>query len=227
MPPKPATSSTAATTAEPATGEATEAPKRRGRKPAEPVAEGTADLIAAIKWIDVVQRNELNVPLYETHSLVTQGWIIATDGTLTAGHRIGLDGYFSPHTVKLLAALNKIGPGLSIAYSDNRLVIQSKGFRVAVPCVPGETVPVVFPAGMDWACDDRLGAAIEAVIPVIKASAKTVLETSIMLTEGFTALATDRTIFLEAYHAVAMPPMCLPLAAAKLMKGKKGLTAMA
>lgn len=202
--------------------------KRKPRATPEEKAQASQaahDLIRAIEWIDVAQKDDMLRPVYEQHCVVAQGWIMAYDGVLLAGHTIEQEGYFAPNTARLLAALVKSGDGLSLHHDGERntLTVKSKKFRADVPCVPPIDVNIPMPEPAMWEVNEQLLIALKIALPITK-QAPEVLPSSLLFTSYGTVMATDRRLFIEVFHGCAMYECVIPRHFARIASNKEGLT---
>lgn len=192
-------------------------PKRKSK-----AAPANNDLLAAIEWVALAQKDEGAV--YQTHCRIGQGWAVAFEGAIAAGARIPVDWFACPQTGRLRAALARSAEGMSIVVDEAAITIKSGRLTVRVPCVdvlPEEPAPDT----STTAADDDFLAQLARVLPIVKESATTVLESSVEIAQG-TATATNRKVILQAWHGLDLPRFILPRAAAALLVKQKGLTAV-
>lgn len=192
-------------------------PKRKSK-----AAPANNDLLAAIEWVALAQKDEGAV--YQTHCRIGQGWAVAFEGAIAAGARIPVDWFACPQTSRLRAALARSAEGMSIVVDEAAITIKSGRLTVRVPCVdvlPEEPAPDT----STTAADDDFLAQLARVLPVVKESATTVLESSVEIAQG-TVTSTNRKVILQAWHGLDLPRFILPRAAAALLVKQKGLTAI-
>lgn len=186
--------------------------KPRKKKADEAPSSSTAAFIAALKFIAIAQR-DIGTP-FQVHSVLFNKWAVAFDGVLALGHPIEEDLSACPHTLRLIDALAKCGEALSVAQLDTgRLSVKSGGFRAFVPCASFDVMTEVRPDPPIAVIDDRLKLAFEAVAGLASDNAQHVVTASILLRSG-SAVATDRSLAIEYWHGIDLPPgLVLPKAA--------------
>lgn len=199
----------------------------RGKRKATPgTPSSAASLIAALKFINIAQK-DIGAP-NETHCVFFQHWAYASNGVLSAGHKIVEDLQTCPHTGRLLMALGKCGETLSMSLTDSpgaggNLTVSSGKFRAVVPCIPFADIPHIYPDAMIAPIDERITKALAVVGEFATEGAQKILEASILL-QANSAFATDRRTIIEYWHGVDLPPgMVVPkVAVAAILKtGKK------
>lgn len=186
--------------------------RKRARKAS--VNSAAAGLIDALKFVSVAQKKTGHV--YQQHVVIKDGTITAFDGGLTVGQPIEEDFEACPQSEFLASALAKCGESISISHGNNgRLTVQSGKFRANVPCAAFESMPLVLPDPNIAVTDNRLREAFAAVMGLATEGAATVIEASILLQAG-SVVATNRTVILEYWHGIDLPPgLVIPKAAAQ------------
>jgi len=198
--------------------------KTKPRKPRKPKAapEAASDLVLALRWIMNAQKSGDNLASYQSHCQIGNGWAVAFDGAVAAGHRVNVDWFACPQSARFLAALERSTEGLSLVVDEYAITVKSGRLTVRVPCV--DVLPeIAQPGPKAIGCGDELLAALRKVLPVCKESATTVLESSIEIANGM-ATATNRVALLQAWHGLDIPKMVLPRAAAAILLKQDGLT---
>ncbi len=201
----------------------TEPKQKRTRKPKQKAP--TEPLLEALKWVSQAQGG--SAP-WQNHCRIQDGWAVGFDGAVAAGHRVPVEWFALPHTERLEAALGRASVGASLVVEDTAITVESGPLRVRVPVLdvlpelptPQDALSLF---GMPQGAPDEIIAAIRRVLPCCRENAKTVLENAIELKNG-TAMATNRVLFLQAWHGCALPRMILPRAAAAILVGQTGLT---
>lgn len=197
--------------------------KPRTKKKTEEPSTATAAFVSALKFISAAQK-DIGSP-FQTHAQIANKWAVAFDGVLALGHPIEEELTACPHTLRLIDALAKCGEALSMTQLDSgRLSIKSGAFKANVPCVGFEVMSSVQPDPPIATIDDRLKLAFEAVAALASDNAQHVVTASILLRSG-SAVATDRSLAIEYWHGIDLPPgLVLPKSAvAAVMKVSKPL----
>ena len=198
--------------------------KTKPRKPRKPKStpEAASDLVLALRWIMNAQKSGDNLASYQSHCQIGNGWAVAFDGAVAAGHRVDVDWFACPQSARFLAALERSTEGLSLVVDEYAITVKSGRLTVRVPCV--DVLPeIAHPGPKAIGCGDELMGALRKVLPVCKESATTVLESSIEIANGL-ATATNRVALLQAWHGLDLPRMILPRAAATILLKQNGLT---
>jgi hypothetical protein len=183
-------------------------------------------LLDALRFISCAQR--ANGSDMQQYSMLHQGYAVAFDGVVAAGVRINEDLSCCPRTFPLIHALENCTEGYHIAHiAIDRLVVQSGDFQAFIPLSD--------PAMLQWAspdpkyvvADDKLKAALHAVVGVVNEKADRIHEASVCM-QASTCLATDGNVMLEAWHGWHLPPnILLPKAGIKaLVKAGKPLAGL-
>jgi len=179
----------------------------------------------ALKFVSCAQR-DIGQP-YQSHVRLAYKWAVAYDGILTAACPIPEELDCSPHTIKLAQALAKcVGSDLSITLHEGRLAIKSGAFRVFVPCIMPDLMPNVAPDPIAGVINDKIKEGFEKIGRLASDTAEHVLTASIMLLPN-SMLASDRTVMLEYWHGIDLPPhgFVIPKASTKAIVGAgKSLT---
>ena len=194
------------------------------RKPHKPKAapEAASDLVLALRWMMLAQKSGDNLASYQSHCQIGNGWAVAFDGAVAAGHRVNVDWFACPQSARFLAALERSTGGLSLVVDEYAITVKSGRLTVRVPCV--DVLPeIAHPGPKAIGCGDELLAALRKVLPVCKESGFTVLESSIEIANGM-ATATNRVALLQAWHGLELPRMILPRAAAMILLKQDSLT---
>ncbi|MFZ1074795.1 MAG: hypothetical protein WAN50_00245 [Minisyncoccia bacterium] len=176
----------------------------------------------AVRFISCAQRPLGND--VDTHCMMFNKWIVATNGVLTAAHAIQDDMRICPHTMMLLAAMDSCtGPYSMTQESDAGLWVVSGDFRAFIPCVTPTALPMMAPDAPVALVDVRFLDSLAHVASLVADNATTVLQASIQLC-GRSVRATDTEVIVESWHGIDMPPgLLIPKSAANaLLKcGKK------
>lgn len=161
-------------------------------------------LVKALDFISFAQK-EKGAP-YQTHVILARNQAIASDGILTAGHKIEEDLVACPHTFTLAAALKKCTGALSLTQLDSgRLSVKSGKFKAFIPCITPADIPNFYPDPPCGVIDNRIRVGLELVSPFIVENAQRVVMASALIRSG-SILATNGQILLEYWHGIDMPP---------------------
>lgn len=185
--------------------------KARARK-SKNETKAASGLIEALRFINVAQKS--SGPAFATHCALFNGMAVAYDGVLSVAHRIPDELNACPNTASLLAALAKCGQGFTITHLDSgRLAVKSDKFKAFVPCVAFDEMPQVEPDAKIAVIDDRIKAALAAVVPLASETAQRVAFAATLL-QANSAVATNGSVLLEYWHGIDLPPgLLLPKAA--------------
>jgi hypothetical protein len=167
----------------------------------------SANLIAALRFVNLAQKKNGNA--MQTHCSIANNCIIATDGIITAGHKIAEDLTAKPHTLQLIEALENCNE-VAIAQLEDSLSIKSGKFQAYIPCL-AEPLPSSYP---DYPCaeiNNKLRDGFNAIEFLAQEKAKE-LVTGTMLLTAHSMFSTNKFLLLEYYHGIDLPPnMVIPL----------------
>ena len=167
----------------------------------------TSSLIKALQFISKAQKD--SGTSMQTHCVIANGKITASDGVITAGCMIEEDLNAFPHTYKLLSALQKCGKEYSITQTDpGKLVIKSGKFQANVLCV-AEELPIHGPDAAILPCGDVLKVALRETMHIAVEGANKVYMSAVLLQDG-ACLATTGFVMLQYYHGIQIPSCVLP-----------------
>lgn len=197
--------------------------KKPTRKKNEQVANSTASLVNALKFVGLAQRDIGNIN--QTHVRLGNHWAVAYNDIIAMGHKIEEDLHACPHTIKLIAALSKCGDSLAITQLDSgRLSVKSGAFKALVPCADGASMAAAYPDPPCAVIDDRLKEGFAAIADLAAEGSQHVVTASVLLGPG-TMTTTNRLLLLQYWHGIDLPPnIVLPKASvAALLKVNKPL----
>jgi hypothetical protein len=154
----------------------------------------------------------------ETHIALINKWALANNGILAIGCPIPSVITGCPNYNLLIAALSKCGDGYSInpaTVEDNTglnlgLRIHSNKFKAIVPCIDPALIqlPTIDPPIAAINNEFRVG--LEKVSMLANENAQHVVTASILM-NGQSIVGTDRTIVIEYWHGLDLPPgLALP-----------------
>lgn len=179
----------------------------RGRKKKDVVSK---PFLEALRFIACAQRHKGNDG--QTHC-VLQGWTAtAFDGILGAGVIINNDLIACPETLNLILAMDRCGEDYSLTQTGpTTLLVRSGDFQATIPCLKPGSLATAQPDAATLAVGTAVTDALRIVAPLAGDKAEHVLTASIQLGPG-SAIATDRTVILEAWHGYTLPTVVLPKA---------------
>lgn len=162
------------------------------------------ELLRALEFVANAQR-DAGAP-YQTHTRLKNGWAIAFDGVLAAGHAIKEEIDACPHTFTLLAALRRLDGTLAVTQLDEtRLNLRSGRFRANVACVPAANIPFIAPDPAVGSVDNRLRKGLATLAPFIAENSPRVVMASALLRAN-SMVATNGHLLLEYWHGIDLPP---------------------
>lgn len=192
------------------------APRKRSTK--EP--EDKLTLLTALEFIKVAQTDTFggSVPMTE-HCRLADGFAVAFDGVLAAGHPIEEELNVCPHTHRLIDALKRCKKAVSITQLDgDKLVIKAGAFRAVIPCLNVAAVPYTTPDHKAGTITDVIKEGFALLNPIVKGAGHTVVEASLLLNNN-SMIATDRQVMLEFWHGINLPNgLAIPKAALVAVK---------
>lgn len=174
------------------------------------VSKTCEGLMNALRFISVAQKPEDDVP-FKVNCILHNGWAMAFNGTITAGHPIEETLDVAPNTYKLIAALERTTKDVSITELEGRLSIRSGAFSAFVPCWH-EGMPALAPDPALCGISDVLRDGFNQVAAItVDNDKKRIVECSILLREN-SMVSTDGCLMLEFWHNHSLPTMVLPKA---------------
>lgn len=163
---------------------------------------------------------------YQAHARVAAKWIIATNGTISAGHPVEEELALCPHIARLVDALNKAGTTLALTERDNgQLLVAGDKLKATVPCLSGDQFPPIMPDQRCATIDDRIKEGFAAVVALAATTGERVFETSILLRAN-SMFGCNGNVIFEYWHGIDLPPgLVIPKpAAVAIANCKKKLT---
>jgi hypothetical protein len=148
---------------------------------------------------------------YQEHVRLENGFAIAYDGKVSAGHPIQEDLNICPHLAKLKQAIAKCGKTLAITVTPaGSLSVKGDNLRSLVPCLPSADMPASTPDMPVMEATDILKEAFKVCGVLATEAGHTVIEASLLLGTN-TCSGTNRAIIMQFWHGLALPPgMVLP-----------------
>lgn len=179
----------------------------------------SAGMLAALKFVNIAQRTI--GPPHTRHCVLFDDMVYASDGILTAGHKIEEHLQAAPHTLRLIAALERCKEHMSIAVLASGLSVRSDRFRATVPCMELNVMPKLWPDPPVAPLDDAaLRAAFDAVGPLATEGAPKVIQACVRLSAG-SACATNGFMLIEYWHGINLPTILVPKASVKALESVK------
>lgn len=170
-------------------------------------AKASSSLINALKFVSFAQKDKGNE--LQTHCLMSNGWLVASDGMLTVGCKTEEQLFACPQTNTLLSALLKCGDNLAITQRDNsHLAVKSGGFSVVVPCL-AEPLSISAPDSPCGEIDNRITKGFDTIKHLLKDAKEdeiSELVCSAIKLQTNTMLATNRFVVFEYWHGLSFPP---------------------
>lgn len=196
---------------------------RKTKRQAVEASEQTSDIVAALEWIKVAQKDV--GPANETHCYMGFGAIVAFDGVVAAGHKANVQDVSAPHTFRLLSALSRTKGAVQLVHTQSGDISISAGsFKARVPTIPPDTLLNIQPDPRVAYLTDAFRDALALVEGLSKESAQTLHASSILIRAN-TVVGTDGITVLEAWHGIDLPTLVIPkTAAAVIAKTSKPLT---
>lgn len=201
-------------------------PKHRARRKKEEKPTPAKGLLDALKFIKPTQKK--NGTVEQRHCLITNHWMVATNGILTIATPIAEDLQACPQTAKLEEALKKTGEELSITQlSAESLSVGSGEINALVPCMSMQAVQPTGPDPIGGPIDDSLKDAFKLLAPIVTEGASEAYAAAVLMA-GTTAVATNDHVIVEAHHGLNLPTSVLvPKAACMAVaKSNKVLTGL-
>lgn len=158
----------------------------------------------ALDFVKLVGKKD-GSPL-ETHCRIHNGYVVASNGVLTAGHTLATDAseHWCPPTYKTSTAVNSIRQTYDLTHHDNGHVTIKSGPRSRMlECVHPASIPFYQPDGKHVQVPGELVECFKALTPLI-GSGEELLSTTLLL-KPETAIVTDKILLMEYYHGVPLP----------------------
>jgi hypothetical protein len=155
----------------------------------------------------------------ETHVILANGWVTASNGIIGAGEKFESDLFCAPNAKLLESALSRCNSAISFTQNETKLSITSGPFRAQVPFIPIENLSKATPDVICGPLDNKLRDSFETLVQVPEKD-EHALTASVLLSAG-SAFATDRTVILEAYHGNNTPVLSIPKSFVKILSKVK------
>ena len=164
-------------------------------------------LIDALKFVAVAQR-DTNNPL-RAYCKIADHRISASDGIITASHKIEEDLEALAHTAKLISALSNCRKAVSITQmANNTLTIKSGKYFAVVPC-HGSEISDFSPDEPTVDLSNEIKDGFSAIAHLAQEGAQSVMTSSILLQSG-SMVSTNGAVVLEYWHGLTLPTLIVP-----------------
>lgn len=185
---------------------------KRGRK-AKATESSAANLVDGLKFVSIAQK-EHGEPR-QTHCVMGGGWILASDGGISAGCKTEDEISAAPHTRRLLAALQKANGQISIVQlASGRLSVKGTKFSALVPCQELQDMPEIFPDPKIALLTNEIKRAFFACAALTNESAPEPYKAGVLL-QANTVVGTNGHALIEYWHGIDLPPgLMIPKASA-------------
>lgn len=194
-------------------------------RPRKAKSTAATKLAEALNFVAAASNDGTIVP-YQAHARVAANWIIANDGTISAGHPVEEELALCPHIARLIDALNRAGTTLALTERENgQLLIAGDKLKATVPCIPGDQFPPIMPDPQCATIDDRIKEGFAAVTALAASTGERVFETSILLRAN-SMFGCNGSVIFEYWHGIDLPPdLVIPKpAAVAIASAKKTLS---
>lgn len=172
---------------------------RQAKKPKE-----DNPLLTALRFVSVAQREE--GVTYQTHCRFADGYVTAFDGALAAGFPVQEEWELCPHTLKLIAALERVTGAASLTALDNKtLAVNSEKFRATISCHGGGDLMKIAPDPAMYPINDTWKQAADIAGTFNQDGAQLMVDASVCTADGSVVGCTSRTI-IECWHGIPTPP---------------------
>lgn len=169
---------------------------------------GSSELLSKLKFIWQVQKKEpsKNGSSYETHCVIQNQTISATDGTFSIGATINEDIEVCPHTYSLIQALENCGATVGVVMDEKGISVVSDKFKVKVAHMPRGSIPIAQPDRILVPINDQIKEAFAVVSPLAKEGDLRMCFATVLL-EANIVSATNGYAVMQYRHGIDLPPM--------------------
>lgn len=173
------------------------------RKPKAKPESSVGDLIAALKFINLADREDQGG--FDGHAVFINGYIVNFDGVLSLGAVVKETLELCPHIDKFIAALSKAEGQVVISQTPaGRVSVKGTGFSAFIECLTPEDMPYYGPD--PWAGeinDDVINAIVTAALVAREADSR--LAFASVLLKANVAQGTNGHTIIEAWHGFGFP----------------------
>lgn len=179
------------------------------------------DFNRGLKFTTAMQ-NEKGPP-HTTHALITNGYIVATNGIVSAGVQTNSGLTCNPHSDTLKKAIATVDSEKAqfIIMDDTTLLIRAGRRRIKVPCVASAILTPVAPDIPICGITQDFLQGLYAIGDIVSDSAETVLASSVLLTENVAVAATQH-MYAEFWHGLNLPQLVVPKQFLTVLSKTKG-----
>ncbi|MCW2763965.1 MAG: hypothetical protein JWR85_4166 [Marmoricola sp.] len=190
---------------------------KRARK-AKPTESSAANLIDGLKFVSIAQK-EKGEPR-QTHCILGNGWIVASDGGISAGCRIEDEIQAAPHTRRMIAALQKATGQISIVQlASGKLSIKGGKFSTLVPCLDIADMPDVSPDPQIALLTNEIKRGFAACAVLANEASPEPYRAGVLL-QANSIVGTNGHALIEYWHGIDLPPgLMIPKASAMAVAG--------
>jgi len=190
-----------------------------------PRKKPTSPLIEALIFILAAQKEKDIGPANFCYCHLSNGFVTASDGVVTASHPIEENLEAKPHTKKLLSALQNCGKKLSITQKNDTLTIRSGRYFATIPCYNDELLPFN-PDESVVPLNDSIKHGFKKIGFLALENGQNIAQCSVLIKSG-SMIATNAVVAVEYWHGLDMPTVVVPKAfVTAIAKTKKSIHSM-
>lgn len=176
---------------------------RRKKKADRNPAEG---LIAALKFIIPAQKKKGTIQ--QQHCFIGNGWLVASNETLTIATKIEEDLSACPQTHAFLEVLSNCSEELQITQlSESAISVKSGPFQAQIPCVTSSSLILSGPDSGTESCGQELKTAICSLNSIAEAAGEP-YECGVMVND-YSAVCTNGSVIAEYWHGMQHKLNCV------------------
>ena len=190
-----------------------------------PRKKPTSPLIEALLFVLAAQKEKDIGPADYCYCQLSNGFVTASDGVVTASHPIEESLEAKPHTKKLLSALQNCGKKLSITQNNDTLAVRSGRYFATVPCY-NEELLATDPDESAVPLDDSIKHGFKKIGFLALENGQNIAQCSVLIKSG-SMIATNAVVAVEYWHGLDMPEIIVPKAfVTAIAKTKKAIVSM-
>ena len=158
----------------------------------------------------------------ETHCMVVDNWLVASDSVITMGTPVDDNLTYCPHVHNSIAAFSKIREEVSIAQiSEYELSVVSGNMRTVINCIPPGSFPIPFPdnPNPEFSVFDSLQSDLKLCYPIADEKSKKAFEAGVLVNYyGVTCTDSAAIVWTNRFHEIDdFPSFVIPKKAAELV----------
>lgn len=166
------------------------------------------EMKAALDFVKLVAKKQTadNVcETFQTHCRVADDYVVASNGTIHAGHPMPTDGmHWCPATHKFSTAVNQIKGAYDIVHGTNGHVTIKSGPRTRLlECVNKASIPHIVPDPKHVPVDASVSDHFKVIAPLVDGGEELLCATALVGPNH--TLVTDKATFVEYYHGLGLP----------------------